>query len=516
MSPVLGTCGKETAPRFTTGFDIFLDSLRGLLKTSSLVTTYPAMFSRLKHIAVFTCLLFAAVVKLAAQDLYLGVRVNTSTNILVNTPVTYTIGLSNFTPFVPSVVLLTNTLPSTALITGVTNSQGTVTTNGNTLVFNVGAIAIGTTAVLSVKAQPTVLGYFTNQITMVSDLPAFATTNVVLQATNTAVFGDLAVSISGPRQPVFIGDWTAYGIVLTNQGPNTVTNISLTNSFPAGMKVLGVSQAYSLSGNQITFALGSLTNRGTQRFTIQAQMPTNSSTASFSVGVGAPGNQDTNLVNNTASTNVLIADYVSATLLAVTNSSQYTNRQNGLIEQKILVTNTGTTNVDSVRLVITGLTNVPVAGFTNFLFNAWGTNNGNPYVVYAAALDTVTNPSVELLLQFSVRTRAAFPLSNSQLHAFGVTPPDLTPPTAVSSSTSINFTNIALAAPDKLLVQFKSTLGKVYTIVYADNALMSNAVIAVPSIVAPANYVQWTDYGPPGTLSKPGSGSRYYKVFENP
>jgi len=41
-------------------------------------------------------------------------------------------------------------------------------------------------------------------------------------------------------------------------------------------------------------------------------------------------------------------------------------------------------------------------------------------------------------------------------------------------------------------------------------------MIAVPSIVAPANYVQWIDYGPPATISKPGSGSRFYKVFLNP
>jgi hypothetical protein len=53
-------------------------------------------------------------------------------------------------------------------------------------------------------------------------------------------------------------------------------------------------------------------------------------------------------------------------------------------------------------------------------------------------------------------------------------------------------------------------------VVYSDNNTFSNALIAPPSIVAPANRVQWIDYGPPTTVSAPTNTSmRFYRVFEN-
>jgi hypothetical protein len=42
-------------------------------------------------------------------------------------------------------------------------------------------------------------------------------------------------------------------------------------------------------------------------------------------------------------------------------------------------------------------------------------------------------------------------------------------------------------------------------------------MIAPPAIVAPANRVQWIDYGPPTTTSAPtNSSARFYRVFQNP
>jgi hypothetical protein len=54
-------------------------------------------------------------------------------------------------------------------------------------------------------------------------------------------------------------------------------------------------------------------------------------------------------------------------------------------------------------------------------------------------------------------------------------------------------------------------------VVYSDNVLFSNAMMAPPSIAAPANEVQWIDYGPPTTVSAPTNASaRFYRVFLNP
>ena len=64
---------------------------------------------------------------------------------------------------------------------------------------------------------------------------------------------------------------------------------------------------------------------------------------------------------------------------------------------------------------------------------------------------------------------------------------------------------------------FPTTPGRNYTVVYSDNVLFSNAMIAPPSIEAPANRVQWIDYGPPTTTSAPTNATaRFYRVFLNP
>jgi uncharacterized repeat protein (TIGR01451 family) len=501
----------------------FLDSERAIHKTPGQVTNYRfKLFPRLCLAVILVACQWGVALEATAQtNFFLSVQISPSNAVPVNSSVVYTIGVTNLSAFDASAVFVTNTFPSSVQILSEYASQGSFTVVGSSVVFSIGLLPIDFSAVMTVTAQPTVAGFFTNTVVAFSpQIIGVVSVNAISQATNsssTGTTGDLAVSLNAPSQTLYPGDWTTVAIGLTNLGPNTVTNIVLTNTLPVGAKFLALSPSSPTSiigSNTITFPFASLTNGGFQNFNVRVQLPTNSGPQLFSVSVGAAGSQDTNAANNFASTNFTVLDYFPSSLVVVTNSPQSTNRQNGLIEQNILVSNIGTSNADSVRVIVTGLTNVAAAGYTNMLFNSSGTNNGNPFVVYANTL--TAGQSVQLLLQFYVRTRSAFPLNNSQLQAFAVSLPNLTPPPAITQSTSINFTNIALMSSGNVLIQFKSTVGKVYTIVYADNTLFSNAMMAVPPIIAPANYVQWIDYGPPATISKPGSGSRYYRVFLNP
>jgi len=157
-----------------------------------------------------------------------------------------------------------------------------------------------------------------------------------------------------------------------------------------------------------------------------------------------------------------------------------------------------------VRLVVTGI--------TNQLFNAVGTNNGNPFVYFSAPL--AAGQSAGLLLQYL--PRIIFPFTNGQLHAFPVPLPNWTPPPATTLRTNINLSRIVKLASGNLLLEFPATNGATYTVVYSDNVLFSNAQIAPPAILAPANRVQWIDYGPPTTRTAPTNAARFYRVFQNP
>jgi uncharacterized repeat protein (TIGR01451 family) len=439
----------------------------------------------------------------------LGLSVTSSaSSILVSNPVTYTISVTNLTTgFVP--VFVTNTFPATARLLGASFTLGTgnTFTNANGFSFTT-TLASGAPAQMTVRAAPTEAGFFTNTVSVFASGLTNFTTNMVAQVTNApAPQADLGAAITGPIQAVITNDWMTYEVTATNSGPNAASSVALTNALPPGVGLKGVSptnQGFLTAGSNLIFTLGTLTNGGhaNLQFTVQ---PTNAGVLTFSASIGAPGVLDTNLANNSASANITVTNYLSGLLVAVTNSAQGYNPQNGLVEQSIAVTNADTNDVPAVRVVVTGL--------TNHLFNAVGTNNGAPFVVYNAALNT--NQSVNLLLQYSAG--AYFPLTNGQLHAFAVPVSDWSPPIATTTSTNLNLTRIVRLFNGNMLIEWPAVTNRTYTVVYSDNVLFSNAMMAPPSVVAPANEAQWIDYGPPTTVSAPtNASSRFYRVFLNP
>ena len=437
-----------------------------------------------------------------AQGFGLSVIVSANSVLVSNSP-TYTINLTNLTGIGLSDVRVTNTFPTSVQIINASFSQGTDLINSNVAIFDLGAFLAGNIAQLTVTAEPTAVGFITNAVTVSSvGITNTASTNVVIQVTNLVVLADLGVTLTGPGQAVITNDLMTYGVAVTNAGPNAAPNVMLTNTLPAG--VISISPTNPSGNSNMIFNLGTLANGGftNLQFTVE---PTNAGVLTFSASVGSSGVTDTNTANNTASNNVTVIGYLPGTLVAFTNSSQAYNPQNGLVEQSITVTNIGTNAVTAVRLVITNL--------ANRLYNAVGTNNGNPFVYYSAALNT--NQSVNLLLQYSAS--AYFSFTNGQLNAFAVPLPNWTPPPATGPSTNLNISRIVQLTNGDMLIEWPSTTNRTYTVVYSDNVLFSNAMIAPPAVVAPANRTQWIDYGPPTTTNVPANtGARFYRVYQNP
>jgi hypothetical protein len=269
----------------------------------------------------------------------------------------------------------------------------------------------------------------------------------------------------------------------------------------------GASYSYSLSGSNQIFSLGTLPNGGHTNIQISLQ-PTNAAVLPLFASIGTTSVLDTNTINNSASNNLTVIGSLTGTLIAVTNSAQTLNLQNGLTEQAILLSNVGTNDLVAARVVVSGL-----SSFSKRLCNAVGTNNGNSFVCYSTSLPA--GQSVRLLLQYSPRGNFAF--TNGQLNAYAVPLPDWTPPQIAATSMSLNISRIVPLTDGNMLIEFPATEGGVYTVVYSDNVQFSNAAIAPPAIVAPANRVQWIDYGPPTTVSPAtNSGARFYRVFQNP
>jgi uncharacterized repeat protein (TIGR01451 family) len=407
---------------------------------------------------------------------------------------------------------VTNLLPDSAQFAQATQTQGAYSNSGGVTVFDLGPFApFPGFAQMTLVVQMTAAGSITNTITVVAPnlLVLPVSTNVVVQVTNAIPpEADLGVTLAGPGQQInIINDPVTYGITATNLGPNDAPGVLLTNSLPSGVilkNVTPTNRPYSLVASNLIFNLGTLASGAGTNLQITVQ-PTNAGGFYFSASVGAAGVIDTNTANNFASTNLTVINYLSTNLTVSLVTTQKYDPQNGLVEQTIMVSNIGTNAVPAARVLLTGL--------TNRLFNASGTNSGNPFVVYATTLNT--NQSVNLLLQFLVT--GYFPLTNGELQAFGVPVPDLAPPAVSSTSTNLNINRIARLANGNMLIEFPALTKRAYTVVYSDNVSFSNAAIAPPSIVAVASRLQWIDYGPPTTVSAPtNSGIRFYRVILNP
>ena len=461
--------------------------------------------------------LVAAGLRSEAQTVQTGLTLSvtsSASSVLVSNSVTFTIDITNFTGINLENLVVTDTLPSSVqfISANAADNEAAITNFGNSIVFFYSGFVAGQISQLTVTGEPLAAGFITNTVTISSiSLGTNVSTNVVVDVTNVVTLADLGVTLTGPTQPVITNDWITYGITVTNAGPDSAPNVLLTNTLPASGSffegIVPTNLPFGLITNttSLLFNLGTVPSGGSTNIQITIQVSTNEGALPISAAVGAPGVTDENLTNNFAVTNIFVTNYLTGILLATTNSAQAINPQNGLEEQTILLSNNGLNNVSAERLIVTGL--------PKKLYNAVGTNNGNPFVTVGAGLNAKT--SLTLLLQYN--PRGSFPFTNGQLQAFAVPPPNLTPPTATSTSTNINLSGIFTLPNGNMLIEFAANTNKTYTIIYSDNMQFSNAMIAPPAIAAPANIVQWIDYGPPTTLSAPTNSSvRFYRVFQNP
>jgi uncharacterized repeat protein (TIGR01451 family) len=465
-------------------------------------------------LAMLAVSLFLGGTKVEAQGLFSLSVSNAPSSILVSNNFTYTITVGNLGIYDLQDTVVSNTLPaSVQFISAVASFGGSVTNYGSIVVFDVGYFSSGGVAQMTMTVEPTSAGLITNMVVVavpsIYNVTNTATTNVVTEVTNLPpVEADLGVAITVPTTAIITNDLMIYGVSVTNAGPSDAPGVMLTNTLPPGVILKGISPVqpgYGVVSSNLIFNLGTLTsgNFTNLQFTIQ---PTNVGTLNFSASVGAPGIIDPNLTNDTASNSIAITNYLVGTLTASGTSTQIYNPQNGLVEQSITVSNAGLTSVPAARVVVTGL-----AG--QELFNNVGTNSGNPFVVFAPGL--VAGQTVKLLLQFFAANY--FTLANPQLQAFAVPVPNLSPPPVSSASPALVITRVFPLANGKMLLEFPSIPGRTYTVVFSDNVLFSNAMIAPPSFVAPVTPMQWVDYGPPTTASLPATApARFYRVIQNP
>lgn len=456
------------------------------------------------HIGLVIILFFGAILTGKAQSFGLGLTSSPSVGML-NSNILFTLRVTNLSQTTLNSLTISNTFPSSfQLVTGAGSGGFTNAGSGRSvLVTNNLNFGFGDVLVVNFRMNPTASGIFTNT-TVVSSfsnlaVPATSLNNIVQVASGNT---DLGVSINIPSTNAFPGDVAQYSVVVTNAGPGAASGFFVTNTFPAGVGLVQVTPGTGATTNtpgRVVFSVSSLAVGSSLTNTISI-IPTNSGALTLTASIGTIGLTDTNASNNSA-TATLTVTAPDTNQLTATFSNQVLDRQTGLFVQTVTLVNTSATTVASARLIVVGLAS------SNKLYNAVGTNLGNPFVVYPNAI--TNGQSVDFLLEFYYPSR--IPQTNLTYIAYGVPMPNLI---TTTNGTALSLEVLDVSA-NRVLLEFPSTPGKTYRIVYSSAPDFSNPLMAEPPVKANADKTQWIDEGPPKTISLPGnSGSRFYKVFQ--
>lgn len=145
----------------------------------------------------------------------------------------YVITVSQSGPNVATGVRITDTLPGGVSFVSTELSQGTCSQENDRLIFELGQLASGSEAAVTVVVRPTQLGLITNAVTVTAnETDLDPANNSASGITEVKLLADLTVAASADPSPVLAGNSLTYSLLVTNLGPSATASLWLTNYLP--------------------------------------------------------------------------------------------------------------------------------------------------------------------------------------------------------------------------------------------------------------------------------------------
>jgi uncharacterized repeat protein (TIGR01451 family) len=216
--------------------------------------------------------------------------------------VTFTVTLTNNGPNAATGVTVRDLLPAGLALVTATPGQGSY--DSATGAWTVGTLASGVSTTLVLRAIVTGTAAATNVASVLaSDVFDPKPANNTAQAIVTPQVADLHLvkTVNQPRPNV--GDVITFTLTLTNQGPNAATGVTVTDPLPAGLTFQSATPTQGTYNSATgVWSVGTLSNLGTVRLTITAQV--NTSVPVQNTGTAAGDQFDPDLADNTATATV--------------------------------------------------------------------------------------------------------------------------------------------------------------------------------------------------------------------
>jgi uncharacterized repeat protein (TIGR01451 family) len=287
------------------------------------------------------------------------------TTVVPGTSNTYTITVTNNGPSTVTSLTLTDSLPAALLNPNFAPSVGAYDTN--TGIWSGLSLASGGTVTLTLTGtiDPNATGPITNTVTVTAPSGTTDTNaaNDTASDTDTIPTADLAVTVTDGKTTVVPGTSNTYTITVTNNGPDTVTSLTLSDTIPASL--LNPNFAPSVGAYNVGTGAWSGLNLATGQSVTMTLTGTVDPSATGSlaniVTVSPPaGTTDSNSANDSFTDNDTLTPQAD---LAVTMTDGVTTVAPGdSIAYTMRVTNNGPSMVDAL------VTDLFPADFTNILW----------------------------------------------------------------------------------------------------------------------------------------------------
>jgi uncharacterized repeat protein (TIGR01451 family) len=270
--------------------------------------------------------------------------------------VVYTVTVTNNGPNPAAGVAVSNSLPGTVNYVTSSASQGSTSQAGTTVSAQIGALAVGASATVTITAQTTVaaVGDITDSASVSSTtVDPNSSNNSASTDTTVSPAADLSIAMTPSPSPVSAGAQLTYTITVTNQGPNQADNVVVNDALPTASNFSSVSASQGTAsefGGQMQALLGSLAVGGTATVTLVISPTGAAAVAGSVVNTASVGSSEIDItpLDNTASDSVKVNP--ASDLSVSVADSPNPGLINGTVTYTATVSNLGPNDATNVLL----------------------------------------------------------------------------------------------------------------------------------------------------------------------
>jgi uncharacterized repeat protein (TIGR01451 family) len=272
--------------------------------------------------------------------------------------ITYTLTLSNAGPGAASMVSLADTLPGDLTFVSLNQQSGPAFScstpsvgAGGTISCTASTYAVGATSVFTLVAHiPSTASpgtEYTNTVIVTSDDDPSSENNSATTTTIVGPIADLAVAKVGPASAA--AGPISYTITATNNGPNTVPNVTLSDSLPPGTAFVSMVQNTGPSAScfQFTCHWLALSSGASAQFTLTLNVTGDVASVTNTATIGGDV-VEANIANNSASATTTVTPVANLSVAKVAAPDPVA--AGALLTYTVTVNNAGPTHANSVVL----------------------------------------------------------------------------------------------------------------------------------------------------------------------